>query len=55
MEKFFSDSRTAFPRSQSFGSSAVVLGACPIFINWTLLTPAYFAQLTAGTSSMDGS
>ena len=39
---------------QSFGSSAVVLGTCPIFIYWTLFTPTYLARLTAGTSSEEG-
>ena len=55
VEKFFSVSLTAFPRSQLFCSSASTLGAWPIFMYWTLLTPTYLAQLMAGTSRTDGS
>ena len=51
----FSVSLTAFPRSQLFCSIASTLGACLIFINWTLFTPTYLAQLIAGTSNTDGS
>ena len=51
----FSVSLTAFPKSQLFCSTASTLGACPIFIYWTLFTPTYLAQLIAGTSSTDGS
>ena len=51
----FSVSLTAFPRSQLFCSIASTLGACPIFIYWTLFTPTYLAQLNAGTSKTDGS
>ena len=51
----FSVFLTAFPRSQSLGSSASTFGAWPIFMYWTLLKPTFLAQLTAGTSNTDGS
>ena len=51
----FSVSLTAFPRSLLFCPIASTLGACPIFIYWTLFTPTYLAQLIAETSSIDGS
>ena len=44
--KCFSVSLTAFPRSQSFHSSASTLGGWPIFIYLTLLTSTYLAQWT---------
>ena len=55
VEKCFSVSLTSFPSSQLFCSIASTLGACPIFLYWTLFTPTYLAQLIAGTSNTDGS
>ena len=55
VKNFFSVSNTAFLKSQSMGSSASTFGAWPILMHWTLLTPTYSAQLTAGTSRIDGS
>ena len=55
VEKCFSVSLTAFPSSQLFCSIASTLGACPIFIYWTIFTPTNLAQLIAGTSNTDGS
>ena len=55
VEKFFSVSRTACSRFQSFSYSAAIRGACPIFTYSTLFTPTYRAQFIAGTSRTDGS
>ena len=46
VEKFFSVSRTACSKFQSFCSSAAIRGACPIFTYWTLFTPTYSANLS---------
>ena len=51
VDKFFSVSHIALPRSQLFGFSALTQGAWPIFTFWMmLLTPTYFAQFIAGIS-----
>ena len=52
-EKFISVSLTAFPKSQSVGSSAVAFDAWRIFTYWKFLTPTYFAKMVAGTSKTD--
>ena len=51
--KVLFDFFTALPRFRLFGSSAFILGAWPIFMYLTLLTPTYFAQLPTGTSRTD--